>query len=85
MIRLCEYSKVSKYNDYRNAYEIYFQYTKNGMLLFNNLSYEGIIYYIKHNPYISTVSLYFNIFMIFMISIINTKPHTEVINKLIYN
>ena len=85
LIRLCEYSKVSKYNDYRNVYELYFQYTKNGMLLFNNLSYEGIIYHINHNPYISTVSFYFNIFMIFMISIINTKPHTEAINKLIYN
>ena len=85
LIKLCEYSKVSKYNDYRNVYELFFQYTKNGMISFNDLSYEGIIYYIKHIPYISTVSLYFNIFMIFMISIINTNPHTEAINRLIYN
>ena len=85
LIRLCEYLKVSKYNDYRNVYELYFQYTKNGMLSFHDLSYEGIIYYIKHNLYISTVSLYFNFFMIFMISIINTKPHTEAINRLIFN
>jgi hypothetical protein len=85
LIRLCEYLKVSKYNDYRNVYELYFQYTKNGMLLFHDLSYEEIINYIKYYPYISTVSLYFNIFMIFMISIINTKPHAEAINRLINN
>jgi hypothetical protein len=85
LIKLCEYSKASKYNDYRNVYELFFQYTQNGMLSFNDLSYEGIIYYIIHNPYISTVSLYFNIFMIFFISIINTKPHLEAINRLIYN
>ena len=85
LIQLCEYTKVSKYKDYRNLYELYFQYTKNGMLSFNDFSYEGIINYIKYNPSISTVSLYFNIFMIFMISVINTKPHEEAIYKLIYN
>ena len=85
LIRICEYLDVSKYNNYRNVYELYFQYTKNGMSSFNDLSYEGIINYIMNNPTISTVSLYFNILMIFMISIINTKPHIEAINKLINN
>jgi len=85
LIQLCENTKVSKYNDYRNVYELFFQYTKNGMLAFNDFSYEGIINYIKYNPSISTVSLYFNIFIIFLISIVNNKPHLEAIYKIIYN
>jgi len=85
LIELCEYVNITKYNDYRNVYEMYFQIIKNGMLFFKDNSYESIINYIKTNPIISNISLYFNAFIIYIISMINNKPHSEVVIKLFLN
>ena len=85
LIELCEYANITKYNNYRNVYEIFFQSIKNGMTYFKDLDYEGIINYIKTNHIISNVSLYFNTFIIYIISMINNKPHSEITNKLLDN
>ena len=85
LIELCEYTKITRYNNYRNVYEMHFQNIKNGMIYFKDTNYEGIINYIKTNPVISTVSLYFNTFIIYIISMINNKPHSEIIFRLLDN
>ena len=85
LIKLCEYANITKYNDYRNVYEMFFQSIKNGMIYFKDTSYEGIINYIMTNPVISTVSLYFNAFIIYIISMINNRPHLEITKNLLDN
>ena len=85
LIELCEYVNITKYNDYRNVYEMYFQMIQHGMNYFKDSNYEGIINYIKTNPVISTISLYFNAFIIYIIAMINNKPHLEITNNLLEN
>jgi hypothetical protein len=85
LIELCEYTNITRYNDYRNVYEMHFQSIKNGMIYFKDTNYEGIINYIKTNPIISNVSLYFNTFIIYIISMINNKPHSEITLRLLDN
>ena len=85
LIELCEYVNITKYNDYRNVYEMYFQMIQHGMNYFKDFNYEGIINYIKTNPVISTISLYFNAFIIYIIAMINNKPHLEITNNLLEN
>jgi hypothetical protein len=85
LIELCEFTNITKFNDYRNAYEMHFQIIKNGMIYFKDSSYEGIINYIKTNLAISSASLHFNAFIVYIISMINNKPHSEVTIRLLDN
>ena len=85
LIELCEYTNITKFNDYRTVYEMHFQFIKNGMIYFKDSSYEEIINYIKTNLVISTISLHFNTFIIYIISMINNKPHSEIIFRLLDN
>jgi hypothetical protein len=85
LIELCEYTNITKFNDYRTVYEMHFQFIKNGMIYFKDSSYEEIINYIKTNLAIATISLHFNTFIIYIISMINNKPHSEIILILLDN
>ena len=83
LIDSCDFSRISETNDFRTVYERHFQYIRNGILLINDFSYDGLIRYIKEDGTLSKVSLFFNTIIIYLIEIANRIPHNSAINKLI--
>ena len=83
LMKICEYSKITKSKDYRTAYEIHFQFIRNGFLSIKNFSYAGLITNIIDNKYRTNLSLYFYNIVVFILEITNTIPHQTAFEKLI--
>ena len=62
--------------------ENHFQYIKNGIIILDNFTYQGIITHLKLG-YLGRVSLFFNGMMTFLINIIYSKRHQIAINRLL--
>ena len=83
LINLCIYSRVSESNDYRTIYERHYQYIRNGILMLNDYSYEGLINHIKEGGLISRICVFFNVMIMHILEVTNTVPHREGIKNIL--
>ena len=83
LISICEFSKITITNDYRNVFERHFQYVRNGMLSIDDFSYKGRLLHIINNQSLPSLSIFFNIIIINTFTAIYTIPHKNAINNLI--
>ena len=83
LINLCIYSRVSESNDYRTIYERHYQYIRNGILMLDDYSYEGLINHIKEGGLISRICVFFNVMILHILEVTNTVPHREGIKNIL--
>ena len=84
LINLCIYSRVSESNDYRTIFERHYQYIRNGILMLDDYSYEGLINHIKDVGVISRISVFFNVMIMHILEVTNTLPHREGIANILF-
>jgi len=85
LINLCIFSRVSESNDYRTIFERHYQYIRNGMLMMDDYSYEGLIKHIKDDGVLSRISVFFNVMILHILEITNTVPHRQGIKNILSN
>ena len=83
LVKICEFSKFCKSKNFRSAYEIHFQFIRNGILALKTIDFSGIIDNIKSIKYRTNASVFFCYIITYILEITNKIPHQNAIESLI--
>jgi len=82
LIKLCENSRFFESNDIITALQKHYQTIKNGIISISDFSYNGLIEHIKTGN-IGRATIFFNCILIYVIEVINNKPHKTGIDNIL--
>ena len=82
LVKICEKSRLTESNDIIAAFERHFQLIKNGILLVNDFSEEGLINHIKTGS-LGQVSIFFNCIILYVLEVVVTLPNKMSLNNIL--
>ena len=82
LIIMCNSSRIAESNDSRAAFERHFQYIKNGLIVIEDFTYDGLMKHLKEGL-LGKISYFFINIIIYLLEILYSKPHQNAIVQII--
>ena len=82
LIVMCNSSRIAESVDSRAVFERHFQYIKNGLIIIDDFTYDGLMKHLKEGTF-GKISYFFINIIIYLLEILYAKPHHNAIIQII--